>query len=81
MQPRTGTSGSGVSREEFVGGVARDINSKIPEPFDVQLLRKAIGVPSPTQVVLLQELERWNKVGRPIQPYPVSHAARSRCQM
>ena len=62
LQPRVGTSGSGVSREVFIGNVARDVSSKIPEPFDVPLLRKSIGVPSPTQVVLLQETERWNKV-------------------
>ena len=62
LQPRVGTSGSGISRETFIGNVARDVSSKIPEPFDVPLLRKSIGVPSPTQVVLLQETERWNKV-------------------
>jgi len=42
--------------------VARDIQSKIPEPFDMQILRKEMGVPSPTGVVLLQELERWNRL-------------------
>ena len=52
----------GISREEFIAGVARDIQTKIPEPFDMPLLRKEIGVPSPTQVVLLQEVERWNSV-------------------
>lgn len=63
LQPRVGSSGSGISREAFIGNVARDVSSKIPEPFDVPLLRKSIGIPSPTQVVLLQETERWNKVG------------------
>ena len=62
LQPRVGASGSGTSREAFIGNVARDVGSKIPEPFDTQLLRKTIGIPSPTQVVLLQETERWNKV-------------------
>ena len=62
LQPRVGTSGAGISREAFIGNVARDVGSKIPEPFDTQLLRKTIGIPSPTQVVLLQETERWNKV-------------------
>jgi dynein heavy chain len=52
----------GISREEFIAGVARDIQAKIPEAFDLPLLKKEIGVPSPTQVVLLQELERWNHV-------------------
>jgi dynein heavy chain, axonemal len=54
LQPRTGGRTGGVSREEFVGGVARDIQSKLPEPFDLPLLKKEIGIPSPTQVVLLQ---------------------------
>lgn len=62
LQPRVGTSSTGISREAFISNVARDIAGKIPEPFDTQLLKKSIGVPSPTQVVLLQETERWNKV-------------------
>ncbi|KAF5830619.1 hypothetical protein DUNSADRAFT_14266 [Dunaliella salina] len=62
LQPRTGGAGAGVSREDFIAGVARDIQSKIPQRFDLPLLKKEIGVPSPTQVVLLQELERWNNV-------------------
>lgn len=62
LQPRVGGKKTGVSREEFIGNVARDILSKIPDPFDLPVLRKEIGIPSPTQVVLLQELERWNRV-------------------
>jgi dynein heavy chain len=51
LQPRTGGGpGSAPSREEVVGAVARDIRGRLPEPFDVLLLRKAFGVPSPTQV-------------------------------
>lgn len=61
LQPRTGGAGGGVSREEFISGVARDIQAKLPEPFDLALLKKDMGVPSPTQVVLLQELEHWNR--------------------
>ena len=62
LQPRVGTSSTGISREAFISNVARDIAGKIPEPFDTQLLKKSIGIPSPPQVVLLQETERWNKV-------------------
>lgn len=62
LQPRTGGGGGGVGREEFIGRVAHDISAKIPEPFDLPQLRKELGTPSPTQVVLLQELERWNNV-------------------
>lgn len=62
LQPRVGAAAGGISREAFVGSVASDIAAKIPEPFDVPLLAKGLGVPMPTQVVLLQELERWNGV-------------------
>lgn len=60
LQPRSAGAGGGASRESLIEAVARDILAKIPEPFDLPVLRKEIGVPSPTQVVLLQELERWN---------------------
>lgn len=63
--PKNVLLSTGVSREEFISGVARDVASKIPEPFDLPLLRKEIGIPTPTQVVLLQELERWNHVSLP----------------
>ena len=64
LQPRSASVGGGISREDFIGQVAKDVQDKIPEPEDMVNLRKrytAEGVaPSPTQVVLLQELERWN---------------------
>lgn len=50
LQPRTGAGAAGISREDFIAGVARDIQAKIPQPFDLPVLRKEIGVPSPTQV-------------------------------
>lgn len=59
LQPRTGGKGQGLSREDFVANVARDIVAKLPAPFDIPALRRRLGVPSPTQIVLLQELERW----------------------
>jgi len=62
LQPCTGPVKGGLSREEFTAGVARDITAKIPEQFDLPLLAKELGVPTPTQVVLLQELARWNTV-------------------
>ena len=50
LQPRVGGGGGEQSREDLVSGVARDIRGRLPAPFDVPLIRKAIGVPSPTQV-------------------------------
>lgn len=66
LQPRSTTAGEGVSREEHIDRVVKDIQSKIPEPVDLMNLRKKIVAdhngdpPSPTEIVLLQELERWN---------------------
>ena len=60
LQPKVGGGGTGISREEYISNVSKDIESKIPEPFDFIILQKQIPLPSPTQVVLLQEVVRWN---------------------
>ncbi|KAJ1569988.1 Dynein heavy chain 10, axonemal, partial [Nowakowskiella sp. JEL0078] len=60
LQPRTSDGAGGISREDFIGNIASDIQGKLPTPFDIPRIYKSIGTPSPTQVVLLQELERWN---------------------
>lgn len=71
MQPRrSGDSKGGQSREEYIASVAADIQRKLPPLFDVVVVRKSMSSPSlasatttspsPTQVVLLQELDRWN---------------------
>uniref|UniRef100_A0A8C2U8V4 Dynein axonemal heavy chain 10 n=1 Tax=Coturnix japonica TaxID=93934 RepID=A0A8C2U8V4_COTJA len=63
LQPQTGESGAGVSRDEYIAHVAQDIENKIPEVFDLPRIRKAFGmILTPTTVVLLQELERFNKL-------------------
>jgi dynein heavy chain len=62
LQPRVGRAAGGISREAVVAGIACDISAKIPEQFDLPLLAKGLGVPTPPQVVLLQELTRWNGV-------------------
>ena len=65
LQPRTAGSGSGASREDVIAAIVRDVQSKLPEPEDVFNIRKRFsegGMPSPTQIVLLQELERWNNL-------------------
>ncbi|XP_071619148.1 dynein axonemal heavy chain 10 isoform X2 [Heliangelus exortis] len=63
LQPQTGETGTGISRDEFIANVAKDIENKIPQVFDLDQIRKSFGRGiSPTTVVLLQELERFNKL-------------------
>ncbi|XP_073442216.1 dynein axonemal heavy chain 10 [Dendrobates tinctorius] len=63
LQPQTGESGKGISRDEYIGQVAKDIENKLPQVFDLDQIRKNFGLEiSPTTVVLLQELERFNKL-------------------
>ena len=60
LQPQTGGESGGVSREEFIGKIATDIQGKLPPLFDVDRVRKSITDITPTYVVLLQELDRFN---------------------
>ncbi|ESO91629.1 hypothetical protein LOTGIDRAFT_122204, partial [Lottia gigantea] len=63
LQPQTGESGGGISREEFIDKIATDVLNKLPEEFDLDKIRKKFGIDiSPTTVVLLQELERFDKL-------------------
>ncbi|XP_054568736.1 dynein axonemal heavy chain 10 [Eptesicus fuscus] len=63
LQPQTGESSSGISREDYIGNVAKDIENKMPRVFDLDLVRRHLGANiTPTAVVLLQELERFNKL-------------------
>ena len=60
LQPRSAAGGQGVSREELINSSAENIQKSIPEAVDILMVKKQFDVPSPTQVVLMQELERWN---------------------
>ena len=62
MQTSDGGGGGAVNKEEYVEKVAQDIAEKLPEPFDIYNIKKQIDTPSPTQIVLLQELERFNSL-------------------
>ena len=63
MQSADSGGGAEVNKEEYVYKIAENIQEKIPIPFDVLKLRKELGVDiSPPTVVLLQELERFNKL-------------------
>jgi len=61
MTSIAGEASSGISREEYIDKVANDILVKLPPEFDLDKIRKKFGLEiSPTTVVLLQELERFN---------------------
>jgi dynein heavy chain len=42
LQPRTASSGVGMSREEFIAKVAKDIQTKVPKPFDMIITRREL---------------------------------------
>ena len=59
----TGDSGSGISRDDFINNIAQDVLSKLPPAYDLDKIKKKYGVDiTPTTVVLLQELERFNNL-------------------
>eukprot|EP00944_MAST-04C_sp_MAST-4C-sp1_P005925 g5925.t1 len=61
LQPRVAASGGGTTREAHITGVASDVGEKVPKEYDMMMISKGIGENrSPCQIVLLQELERWN---------------------
>mmetsp|Transcript_53278 Transcript_53278/g.159518 ORF Transcript_53278/g.159518 Transcript_53278/m.159518 type:complete len:3881 (-) Transcript_53278:473-12115(-) len=75
LQPRTSESGAASSREELVDEVATSVLEQIPilkpdQPdlgsFDVNIVRADLiklnggEQPTPCQIVLLQEIDRWN---------------------
>lgn len=63
LQPQTSDTGSGTSREDYIGKIASDIINKLPPLFDLDKIKKKYGLSiSPTTVVLLQELERFNNL-------------------
>jgi len=63
MATSDGGGAGGVNREDIILEIAEGIQAKtLPEPYDEYNIRKSFDVPSPTQIVLLQELERFNKL-------------------
>lgn len=50
-----------MNRDKFIGNVAKDIMRRIPPSYDVARVCKTYEMSlTPTTIVLLQELERFN---------------------
>ncbi|XP_074244239.1 dynein axonemal heavy chain 2 isoform X4 [Saimiri boliviensis] len=64
LQPQiTPITAGGQTREEKVLELAADVKQKIPEMIDYEGTRKLLALdPSPLNVVLLQEIQRYNKL-------------------
>lgn len=74
LQPRKAGGDGGMSREDYIVSIAKDIEGKVPiesmdvGSYDLMNVRRELSgrsggqAPSPCQVVLLQELERWNSL-------------------
>ncbi|XP_037820573.1 dynein heavy chain 10, axonemal isoform X1 [Lucilia sericata] len=61
LQPQTGDTSGGITRDEFIDNVASDILDKLPTAFETWRVKKQIQMSlTPTGVVLLQELDRFN---------------------
>ena len=43
LQPRVAGATGGISREDFIANVAKDIMVKIPVAFDMQIIKKEVG--------------------------------------
>lgn len=56
-----GTISAGVSREEYIDNIAKDILQRLPTQYEVTRVRKGLEMNiTPSIVVLLQELARFN---------------------
>ena len=62
MQVSSSSGSGGLDKEEHIGNVTEGILEQLPEILDLYKVRKKFENPSPTQTVLLQELERFNKL-------------------
>lgn len=59
--PHAGDATGGISRDDFIDNVASGILEKLPVAFEVWRVKKQVQMNiTPTGVVLLQELERFN---------------------
>eukprot|EP00397_Hematodinium_sp_SG-2012_P000029 GEMP01000029.1.p1 GENE.GEMP01000029.1~~GEMP01000029.1.p1 ORF type:complete len:4546 (+),score=1158.20 GEMP01000029.1:32-13639(+) len=59
MQTGVGGAGTGMSKEDYIKSTADGVMNKIPDE-DMKFQKN--GVPTPTEVVLMQEVERYQRL-------------------
>lgn len=63
IAPETGQTAGGTTRDQFIDSVAEDVLKKLPRPFEIWRIKKSFAMNiTPTLIVLLQELERFNRL-------------------
>ncbi|CAK1584360.1 unnamed protein product [Parnassius mnemosyne] len=63
LQPQTSEVGGAMSREDFIDSIAVDVLAKLPPLYEIWRVRKQFEMNiTPSLVVLLQELERFNRL-------------------
>ena len=65
MELQTGSndqSSDGKAQEDAMQRTLTDIQERLPALFDVGAIKKQHPSPSPTQLVLFQELDHWNRL-------------------
>lgn len=61
LQPQSGGGGGALARDRIIDNTAKDILHKLPALYEMDLIRKKYGLtPTPTTIVLMQEIERFN---------------------
>jgi len=60
---RIGQTTGGTTRDQMIDYIAEDILKKVPQTFEIWRIKKSFAMNiTPTLIVLLQELERFNKL-------------------
>eukprot|EP00702_Spironucleus_salmonicida_P008256 EST49547.1 Dynein heavy chain [Spironucleus salmonicida] len=61
LQPRTQSADS-IQKEDFLIGLCKTLETRVPTEIDLLAARKKFKIPQPTDIVLLQEIERFNRL-------------------
>ena len=51
-----------MSKEDFLIQLCKTLEARVPAEIDLLAAKKKFKIPQPTDIVLLQEIERFNKL-------------------